>query len=67
MAKLGISHAEPLSFLSVRYACVCALLAPLVIILRPPLPQMSDGDRQTMRAEIETTGLLAIETAAEVA
>lgn len=39
VAKLGISHAEPLSFLSVRYACVCALLAPLVIILRPPLPQ----------------------------
>lgn len=39
VAKLGISHAEPLSFLSLRYACVCALLAPLVIILRPPLPQ----------------------------
>lgn len=39
VAKLGISHAEPLSFLSLRYACVCALLAPLVLILRPPLPQ----------------------------
>ena len=39
VAKLGISHAEPLSFLSVRYACVCALLAPLVILMRPPLPQ----------------------------
>ena len=39
VAKLGISHAEPLSFLSVRYACVCALLAPLVIIMRPPMPQ----------------------------
>lgn len=39
VAKLGISHAEPLSFLSLRYACVCALLAPLVITLRPPLPQ----------------------------
>ena len=39
VAKLGITHAEPLSFLSVRYACVCALLAPLVIILRPPMPQ----------------------------
>lgn len=39
VAKLGISHAEPLSFLSVRYACVCALLAPLVIIMRPPLPR----------------------------
>ena len=39
VAKLGISHAEPLSFLCVRYACVCALLAPLVAILRPPMPQ----------------------------
>lgn len=39
VAKLGISHAEPLSFLAVRYACVCALLAPLVPILKPPLPQ----------------------------
>lgn len=39
VAKLGISHAEPLSFLSLRYACVCALLAPLVAIVRPPLPQ----------------------------
>ena len=39
VAKLGIIHAEPLSFLALRYAAVCALLAPLVIILRPPLPQ----------------------------
>ena len=39
VGKLGISHAEPMSFLSVRYACVCALLAPLVAIIRPPLPQ----------------------------
>jgi drug/metabolite transporter (DMT)-like permease len=38
VAKLGISHAEPLSFLAVRYACVCALLAPLVAVLQPPLP-----------------------------
>jgi drug/metabolite transporter (DMT)-like permease len=38
VAKLGISHAEPLSFLTVRYACVCALLVPLVAVLRPPLP-----------------------------
>jgi drug/metabolite transporter (DMT)-like permease len=38
VAKLGISHAEPLSFLALRYGCVCALLAPLVGILRPPVP-----------------------------
>jgi drug/metabolite transporter (DMT)-like permease len=38
VAKLGISHAEPLSFLALRYGCVCALLAPLVAILKPPVP-----------------------------
>ena len=38
VAKLGISHAEPLSFLALRYGCVCALLAPLVAILQPPVP-----------------------------
>lgn len=41
VAKLGISHAQPMSFLSLRYACVCAVLAPLVVILRPPLPSQA--------------------------
>jgi drug/metabolite transporter (DMT)-like permease len=39
VAKLGIIHAEPLSFLALRYAAVCALLAPLVAVMRPPVPQ----------------------------
>ena len=39
VAKLGITHAEPLSFLSLRYALVLALLLPLAAVLRPPLPQ----------------------------
>ena len=39
VAKLGISHAEPLSFLALRYASVLVLLAPLVAIMRPPLPR----------------------------
>lgn len=39
VAKLGIQHAEPLSFLAVRYASVLVLLAPLVAIIQPPLPQ----------------------------
>jgi drug/metabolite transporter (DMT)-like permease len=38
VAKLGISHAEPLSFLAVRYACVLVILAPFVAIMRPPVP-----------------------------
>lgn len=39
VAKLGIAHAEPLSFLSLRYGLVLALLLPLAAVLRPPLPQ----------------------------
>lgn len=38
VAKLGISHAEPLSFLSLRYACILALLLPIALVMRPPLP-----------------------------
>lgn len=37
VAKLGISHAEPLSFLSLRYALV--LLLPIALAIRPPLPE----------------------------
>ncbi len=39
VAKLGISHAEPLSFLSLRYALVLAIILPLFAVMRPPLPQ----------------------------
>jgi 4-hydroxy-tetrahydrodipicolinate synthase len=44
-----------------------ALLGMAAGPVRPPLPQMSGGDRQTMRAEIEATGLLAREATPEVA
>ena len=39
VAKVGIVHAEPLSFLALRYTCVLVVLAPLVAILRPTVPQ----------------------------
>ena len=39
IAKLGISHAEPMSFLSLRYALVLVLLLPVAVALRPPLPE----------------------------
>ena len=39
VAKLGILHAEPLSFLCLRYAAVLILLAPFLIVMRPPLPR----------------------------
>lgn len=39
VAKLGLQHAEPLTLLALRYACVLALLLPLALIVRPPFPR----------------------------
>ncbi|WP_395660494.1 DMT family transporter [Aestuariivirga sp.] len=39
IAKLGIAHAEPMSFLSLRYGLVLVLLLPIAVVLRPPLPE----------------------------
>ncbi|MBU0753024.1 MAG: DMT family transporter [Gammaproteobacteria bacterium] len=38
-AKLGLPHAEPLSFLTVRYLLVLALLLPLALAMRAPWPR----------------------------
>ena len=53
IAKLGLQHAEPLTLLALRYTCVLALLLPLALILRPPLPK-------TLRAwgDVGVTGFL---------
>jgi drug/metabolite transporter (DMT)-like permease len=37
--KVGLAHADPMTFLALRYACVVALLLPLLLWLRPPLPR----------------------------
>ncbi|MEK7737971.1 MAG: EamA family transporter, partial [Pseudomonadota bacterium] len=37
-AKLGLPDAEPLTFLLLRFAIVCALLLALVLALRRPWP-----------------------------
>jgi drug/metabolite transporter (DMT)-like permease len=39
VAKLGLRHVEPMSFLTLRYASVLIILLPLYAILRPPLPR----------------------------
>jgi drug/metabolite transporter (DMT)-like permease len=39
IAKLGLEHAQPLTLLALRYICVLVLLAPLALILRPPMPK----------------------------
>jgi drug/metabolite transporter (DMT)-like permease len=52
-AKLGLPHAEPLSFLTVRYLLVLALLLPLALAMRAPWPRDA---RQ--RVHIGISGLL---------
>lgn len=39
VAKFGLRHAEPLSFLALRYTAVLVILLPVWAILRPPLPR----------------------------
>jgi drug/metabolite transporter (DMT)-like permease len=39
IAKVGVKHAEPLTFLALRYASVLVILIPLYFIMRPPLPK----------------------------
>src|SRR4029079_15203647 len=41
IAKFGVAHAEPLTFLALRYAIVIAVLLPVYAVLRPPLPPTS--------------------------
>lgn len=38
-AKVGLEHAQPLTLLAWRYGLVVALLLPVWIVLRPPLPK----------------------------
>jgi len=52
-AKYGLAHAEPLTFLSIRYALVVALMAPLALAMRAPWPH--DGRK---RLHIGVSGLL---------
>lgn len=38
VAKIGLRHVEPLTFLAMRYACVVAILLPIQCLLKLPLP-----------------------------
>ena len=53
VAKLGLLHAEPVTFLALRYICVIILLAPLYLIVRPPLPKTGRA-----WADVAMTGFL---------
>lgn len=37
--KAGLAYAEPITYLALRYGVVLALLVPLFLIMRPPLPK----------------------------
>jgi drug/metabolite transporter (DMT)-like permease len=39
--KAGLAYAEPITYLALRYGVVLAVLAPLFLLLRPPLPRSS--------------------------
>ncbi len=38
-AKFGLAHAEPITFLAIRYAIVLTILLPLALVLRPRWPR----------------------------
>lgn len=37
--KAGLAFAEPITYLTLRYAVVLAVLVPLFLVMRPPLPK----------------------------
>lgn len=39
VAKVGLGYAEPMTLLTLRFALVVAIMAPLFLILRPPTPK----------------------------
>jgi drug/metabolite transporter (DMT)-like permease len=43
VAKFGLPYAPPLTFLLLRYACVVAVLAPLVWLVKAPWPRGKAG------------------------
>lgn len=43
VAKLGLTHAEPMTLLALRYCLVLVVLLPFVAILRPPMPATLRG------------------------
>src|SRR5918996_1358908 len=51
--KIGLGHAAPMTFLALRYAAALAVLVPLLLALRPPLPR-----RAADWAHLAAVGLL---------
>jgi drug/metabolite transporter (DMT)-like permease len=51
--SLGLEDSEPLTFLALRYVIVVALLGPLFVVMRPPLPRTKDEWRHLV-----VTGLI---------
>lgn len=47
IAKLGLKHAEFLSFLALRYATVLVILAPLFFVMRPTTDEIETRPRMS--------------------
>ncbi|GGW24790.1 peptide ABC transporter ATP-binding protein [Gemmobacter lanyuensis] len=43
VAKIAVSHAAPLTVLALRYGAVLALLLPVALVVRPPMPKTWRG------------------------
>ncbi len=41
--KMGLAYAQPMTFLALRYVVVLAVLLPLFVVFRPPLPKNAIG------------------------
>lgn len=40
VAKIAVAHAAPLTVLALRYSMVLALLIPVALVMRPPMPSL---------------------------
>ena len=52
--KAGLADAEPITYLALRYGVVLAVLTPLFLVLRPPLPRSPDSE---MRRQIASPSI----------
>jgi drug/metabolite transporter (DMT)-like permease len=43
IAKLGLTHAQPITLLALRYSLVLLVLLPFALVIRPPLPANRRG------------------------
>lgn len=58
-SKVGAPHAEPFTFLAIRFALVLAILIPIVLLFRFPLPDRRSALNATLTGILIHTAYLA--------